>query len=670
MLFSKVSQVWTDIENTDGRIEMSRHFSRLLEDVKREELKPLVYLCQGILLPPFRGLELGMGERLVMQSISLVSGQDMKILDKKFKELGDMGLLSQWAIENKKQTSLFSEELELSGVYQALLNLAKMGGKGSQELKIKTLAEILNSADSWQARYICRFCVGKMRLGIAEPSIIDSLAMIRVPLIKKNMWGIKRRLDGHVFRIETLEEQEEENAEASIRLKIRCQDNAIKNIEGEMCSLIYLLNSRDMYVDGLKVSKIRQDKEDYEIYDVLMMGFRKGVRRPIERAYNLCSDLGLVAELSLFEYEKIAEFKIMLFSPIRPALAERLKNPEEIIEKIGPCALEGKYDGFRIQVHKDEDHVELYSRKLERITDSFPEIVEAVIELEPKKIIFEGEALAYNKKEKRYYSFQLTIQRKRKYGIAKMREEFPLRLFAFDLMLLDGVDKTMVPYERRRNELENILKHGQDSIEPSIIKRVDKPEQIENFFTKCLDAGLEGIIAKDLSAPYVAGAREFAWIKLKKSYGNMADTLDVVVVGYYLGEGSRTEYNFGGMLVAVRDEDSGGLQTVAKIGSGFSEEEMAELGEELASLRIKQRPKEIDSKLEPDFWVEPRMVITVSADEISLSSVHTCAKAGEKGYALRFPRMVDIRADKSISDITTASEVERMYSMQKNRAKV
>ena len=188
--------------------------------------------------------------------------------------------------------------------------------------------------------------------------------------------------------------------------------------------------------------------------------------------------------------------------------------------------------------------------------------------------------------------------------------------------------------------------------------------ELSNYFEKCINEGLEGIIAKDLSAPYVAGAREFAWIKLKKSYGALADTLDVVIVGYYLGEGQRTAFNFGGLLVAVRDEHNSILQTIAKVGSGFSEQDMQELENELSQLKVAKKPKELESKLEPDFWVEPKIVISVSTDEISVSSIHTCAQVADKGYALRFPRMIQIREDKSVEDITTSDEVEKMYQLQ------
>lgn len=657
MLFCDVAKTWTQIEDTGSRLEMAEIFSNILHEAKRDEIAPLVYMSEGILAPSHEGIELGLGEKLTMRAISIVSGHSIDELDIKFRKMGDLGIVAKWAIGKKQQMSLGREDLHLGGVYKSLVHLAMMGGKGSQESKIKAVAELLNSANEDEAKYIVRFCVGKMRLGIAGPTILDSVAKMKLPQIKKNISGIL--FDGQEYKFE-VEEILSDDESASLEIKVSTKDS-LESLVGKKVSLIYNCAKR---VDNLIAQKIKPDKENEDLYLVELRDFKKNVRKPIERAYNLCSDLGRVVRLALFDYEKIENFKIELFSPIRPALAERLSTPQQIIEKIGTCAVDAKYDGFRLQIHKDEDRIELYSRKLERITDAFPEIVLAAKKIKAKKCICEGEALAYNAKEKRYYSFQVTIQRKRKYGIEQMQKDFPLHMYAFDLMYVDGIDYTNVAFEKRRAELERIVR-GNDTIVASELKIIKKTEELENYFEKCLGSGLEGIIAKDLSSPYVAGAREFAWIKLKKSYGAMADTLDVVIVGYYLGEGQRTEFNFGGLLVAVRDEHSGHLQTVAKIGSGFNEEEMTRLGEELAEMKIKSKPKELESKLEPDFWVEPKIVVTVSADEISVSSNHTCAQAGEKGYALRFPRLMDIREDKSIEDITTSTEVEDMHELQK-----
>ncbi|MDE1798383.1 MAG: ATP-dependent DNA ligase [Candidatus Micrarchaeota archaeon] len=699
MRFSEVASVWSEVEAAPGRLEMADYLSRLFSKAQRAEVRPLVFLCSGVLAPPFEGLELGIGEKLVAQAIALVSGRSPSELDAYFKKSGDWGLTAEWALGKKKQTALFSQEQDLHHVYDSLVKLAKLSGAGSQDAKIKTLAEMLNSSSGLEAKYVVRFCVGKMRLGVAEPTILDALTLLRVPLVKESIRGIETRPDKKKYEIKMAagedekkedeaaeageekaespssdekksarkrpKQKESETADATLVAFFSCDDERITEIPDS--SAVDLVLSTGEHLP-LTLSKLRAVKERPGVFKATIAGFKKAVRAPVERAYNLCSDLGLVSELALFEYPKIRKFELRLFSPVRPALAERLPDANAILEKIGPCAVEGKYDGFRLQVHKDGPRVELYSRKLERVTPAFPEVVEAARLLPAAHLIFEGEALAYNAKEKRYYSFQTTIQRKRKYGVEQMSKDFPLRLFAFDLLYADGVDWTAEPYSSRRDALERLVK-GNSEILPSELKQAKTGAQLQNFFEHCLAEGLEGIIAKDLSAPYVPGAREYAWIKLKKSYGALADTLDTIIVGYYLGEGARAAFNFGGLLVAVRNEQTGMLETVARIGSGFNEEEMAQLAETLGALKVKEKPAQLEAKIKPDFWVEPKLVATVSADEITLSPMHTCGLAGGRGYALRFPRLVQLREDKGVDEATTTSEVEKLYSMQKNKGK-
>jgi len=190
------------------------------------------------------------------------------------------------------------------------------------------------------------------------------------------------------------------------------------------------------------------------------------------------------------------------------------------------------------------------------------------------------------------------------------------------------------------------------------------------LFQESMSSGLEGIMAKDLNAPYTAGKRKFAWIKLKKSYGKAVDTVDGVVVGYYLGKGSRAEFEFGGLLIAVRNEDTGKLETVAKIGSGFTEDEMVSLEKMLDKIKTKEAPEDLVHTIAPDFWVEPKYVVEVAFDEITKSPTHTCGlrEGNDKGYALRFPRLVQIRKDKGVKDATTTSEVEEMFELQHSRS--
>jgi DNA ligase-1 len=249
-------------------------------------------------------------------------------------------------------------------------------------------------------------------------------------------------------------------------------------------------------------------------------------------------------------------------------------------------------------------------------------------------------------------------------------------------MFLNGKDRTLDKFSSRRRELEKLVK-GSRTIVPSERIITDDPKKLDEYFRECIGEGLEGIIAKDLEQPYVAGARKFAWIKLKKSYGELADTIDAVIVGYYLGKGSRQEFEFGGLLAAVLNEESGEFETIAKIGSGFSEDEMESFEKMLDEIKVKEKPAGVNSRLEPDFWVEPKFVVSVAADEITLSPMHTCGiqraapsvaptasrlrMVGDTGYALRFPRMMSLRQDKGPREITTTKEIIAMFDMQKRK---
>ena len=588
MLFSGVAQHFSKIEGTASRLSMSGIIAGLLMQARPAEARQLVYIMEGNVAPSHEGLDVGIGEKFAIRAIAKTSGYSAHRVESDFKESGDLGATAEALLAKKAQLSLSSSENTLEKVYASFLKIARMSGSGSQEAKISVLSELLNGATPLEAKYLVRFCLGKLRLGVGDPSIIDALSMVR-----------------------------------------------------------------------------HDDKTD---------------KAMLERAFNLCSDLGEVAEVYLSGSD-LSRFSAKPLKPIRPALAERLPNAREIIEKLcsdekdegkkpiisRKCAVEAKYDGLRMQVHLKDGVVVIYSRKLEKMTSMFPEIVEAASALPAKNAIFEGEALAYNAREKKFYSFQQTIQRKRKHGVEKMASEFPLRLFAFDIMYLDGTDLTLTPYSERRRALEKLV-DGSKTIVKSDLIYTDSEKKLDEYFQRAISEGLEGIIAKDLTQPYVAGARKFAWIKLKKSYGELADSVDAVIVGYYLGKGAREEFKFGGVLAAVKNEETGELETIAKIGGGFTEDEMTALESALEKIKTKEKPRAVSSKLVPDFWVEPKIVITVAADEITLSPMHTAGCVGETGYALRFPRMVSMREDKGVDEATSVREIISMFEMQRRKS--
>lgn len=424
------------------------------------------------------------------------------------------------------------------------------------------------------------------------------------------------------------------------------------------------------YVARFMAGRLRLGAGDATILEALALSKGdRAYRKELDRAYNITSDLGLVAK-TLYQAgeEGIRAMSVRMGYPIRPALCERLSSPEEIVEKIGRCSVEVKYDGFRCQVHKSKNDLAIFSRNQERTTPMFPEIAEACWNLFGKQeIILEGEALAFNEATGDLLPFQVTIQRKRKHGIEDMAKAFPLKFFVFDLLYLNGEDYTHYGYAQRRKKLFELIKKN-PVMEVSQAIETDDPVEIQKFFDASIERGLEGIVAKRLDGPYAAGSRNFNWIKLKRSYkGELSDSVDLVIVGYFAGKGHRAKFGIGTILSAVYDPEEDRFKTVTRIGTGFSEEELVQLKQLLDEEAILERPHPVDSEIIPDVWVNPKYVVTVTADEITRSPNHTAGRDAEGvGYALRFPRVQGfIRTDKSPRDATTVAEIIEMFNLQK-----
>ncbi|HEX7589214.1 MAG TPA: ATP-dependent DNA ligase, partial [Anaerolineae bacterium] len=394
----------------------------------------------------------------------------------------------------------------------------------------------------------------------------------------------------------------------------------------------------------------------------------KSLRPQIERAYNVCSDLGEVARIFKAEgVDALAKIHVQVGNPVRMALAERAKSAEDIVTRLGKCAIESKFDGFRCQVHKKNGQVRIFSRNLEETTEMFTDIAEGIrTQLQAKTAILEGEALSYDPETGEFHPFQVTMQRKRKYDLESMTVKFPLRLVAFDLLYVDGKDFTGQPYSARHDKLADIIAPG-ERIQVAQHLVTQDAKEIEKYFMEAITGGLEGIMAKRLDSKYQAGARNFNWIKLKRSYqGHLSDTIDGVVVGYLRGRGMRARFGIGALLIAVYDAKQDKFATIAKIGTGFSDEEWPKMRALLDKTKVDHKPARVDAVMEPDVWVEPKYVNEMQADEITRSPIHTAGKNGdEPGFALRFPRVVGfIRADKKPEDATTVKEILKMFDKQ------
>jgi DNA ligase-1 len=566
------------MEQTSSRITLTGYLVSLLKKTPPGIIDKVTYLIQGKLYPDYEGIELGVAEKMVVRAIASSSGKDQSQIERIYQKTGDLGDAAGEAMKSKSQSTLFSEPMTVERVYSTFDRVAHTAGPGSQEIKLRLISSLLNDATAAEGRYIIKFVMGQLRLGIADYTVLDALAVA-----------------------------------------------------------------------------FTGDKTN---------------RQVLENAYNVSSDLGNVAKLLATKgLEAVRSIKITLFKPIRPMLAERIKTSEEALERMeGKAAVEYKLDGERVQLHKSKNRVELFSRRLEKITSHYPDVASAVKSIK-SEVILEGEVVAINAQTEEYLPFQELMHRRRKYGVEEAMENYPVIMNFFDVLYAGGKSKTELTYMERRKLLKKIIDGVKDSkvrlIEQTI---VTKPEEIDRFMATAIENGCEGVMIKQMSSTYRAGAREYAWVKLKREYrSDLADTLDLVIVGALHGRGRRAG-KYGALLLAAYDQKADMFRSVSKVGTGFTDVHLEQFYKELEQHVISQRHARVETGMDMDVWFEPKIVIEVIASEITLSPSHTAAlNALRPGYglALRFPKFTGkIRDDKKPEDATSTEEILSMYKRQ------
>ncbi len=583
MDYLSLAETFEKIEATRKRLEMTDMLAELFSQTSINEIEIVIRLTQGKLAPDFEGIEIGIAETLARKAIYEATRVDeKKILEWWIKD-GDLGSVAFQAVSMKKQTSLFTEKLNIAIVFDSLLQISKASGSGSQDLKMKLLAKLFHDSTPTEARYIARTLNGKMRLGLADMTIIDALA----------------------------------------------------------------------------VTYATKEERDKVVW-----------------AYNTCSDLARVGKLLAEKgINGLDEIELEVGVPLKAMLCERLPSIPEIIEKLdGKCAFEYKYDGLRIQAHINKSGIELFTRQLENVTSQFPDIVEMLAPaFKGQECVIEGECVPVDINTGEMLPFQTVSRRRgRKHELDSAVEEFPVNLFLFDCLYLDGQDFTQTPYTNRRKMLESCITET-DRVKLADVLITDDFEKAEEYFQNVIGKGGEGIIAKSLAEDsyYRAGSRGWNWIKFKRDYKTeMADTVDLVIVGAFSGKGKRAG-GYGALLMATYNADEGHFETITKLGSGFDDEMLAALPEMLEPHKINKPNKLVNSKMQADYWFEPSIVLEVRGAEITLSPIHTCAMNLVKenyGLAIRFPRYMGIiRQDKGPEDATTTEEMLALYEIQSNR---
>jgi len=578
--YAVIADAYEKIEATTKRLEMTDLLVDLLKNTPKDVIAKVVYLTQGKLYPDFEGVEMGVAEKLAIKALARASGRRQKEIEEDLKKSGDIGETAQNFLAKKKQTTFFQKTLTAQRVYETLDKMAKTTGSGAVDSKMAFLAGLLSDASPKEAKYIMRTVTGNLRLGIADMTVLDALA--------------------------------------------------------------------------------------------IAYGGGKEARELIERAYNISSDLGRVANIVAEKgLEGIKKFRVVVFEPIRPMLAERLSSPEEILEKLdGKCVAEYKYDGERVQAHKKGNQVVLYSRRLEDISSQYPDAIELIKDqVKAKEAILEAECVAIDLETGELLPFQELMHRRRKYGIEKAMEQYPVSLFMFDALYVDGKDLTLDAYLVRREALEKAIK------ENNLVKAAkhiitNNAKKLEAFFEEAIENGCEGLICKAIGkdSVYQAGARGWLWIKYKRDYkSEMTDTVDLAVVGAFHGRGKRAG-TYGALLLATYNPATDTFETVTKCGTGFTDKDLANIPEMLQKHMIPRKHSRVQSMLKADVWFEPAVVLEILGAEITLSPIHMCAMDSIRkgsGLAIRFPRFTgNYRLDKAAEDATASAEVVEMYRNQ------
>jgi len=564
------------------------------------------------------------------------------------------------------------------------------------------LAELLKKAEIAEVDKVCYLSQGQLapsyagvEFNLAEKMMIRVLAQTYGQ--SKAKVGRKYKEKGDLGDVAALFDKKEKAKPLSInKVHQRLEEIALEagtgSVERKINKMGQLLNDLDSqsakYVTRIPLGRLRLGFSDLTLLDALswMIAGDKSKRKEIEEAFNNRADVGQIAQIIKSKGLKgLKSLKVQLGVPIMPALCQRLPTAEEMVKKLGKMAVEPKYDGTRLMIHfskkkkweqasdqlafdfQPKGFVRTFTRNLENTTHMFPDLVEAVFkEVRAQEAILDCEGIGYDPKTGKFLPFQETMKRKRKYGISRKAKEIPLKFFCFDILYKDGRDLLQVPFSKRRAILEKTVspKNKTLVLSPQIV--TESPQELRKYHDEQIRKGLEGVVVKKWEEAYDPGRRGYTWVKFKtekgKKGGGLADTLDCVVMGYYMGRGKRASFGIGMFLVGVRESGrSGSFLTISKVGTGPSDEQWQEMKKRGDEVAVNEKPKEyqVDKNLIPDVWCLPKIVVEIEADNITKSPIHTAK------YSLRFARLVRFRDDKSPEQASTLQEAEKLFRLQK-----
>src|SRR3989339_133368 len=549
----------------------------------------------------------------------------------------------------------------------------KLAGTTKRLEKTVILAEFMRKLEKGKAEWIY-LLLGRVvpdydtrELGISGQLTIKAIA---------NSYGIKEeKVSERVNKVgdlgEVAEEFNEKRKQAGLFKEKLTVEKVFDNlhkvmalegkgaVEKKMGMIAELLTSASnleaKYIVRTLMSDLRIGVSSPTIVDSIASAYEINAEK-VQGAYDLANDFAQVFNASRKGEKEIEKISLTPGRPINVMLAVKVTSIDEAFEVCGkPAAIEEKYDGFRILISKDEKgKIELFTRRLENVTNQFPDVVLAVSEnVQGKSFILDGEIVGYDKKTGRYQPFEAISQRiKRKYEIDKLIKELPVEIDIFDCIYYDGESKINSPFMERRKLVEKIVREKKFVIRPSVQIVTGDDKEAEEFYENALKIGEEGIMVKALNAPYSQGRRVGYMVKMKP----IVNDIDLVIVGAEHGNGKRggwlTSY-----IVACRD-DKGQFYELGKVSSGLKEKKEEGFSyEEMTKLLNGLKVGEEDGIVR----VKPEVVVSVTYQNMQESPSYS------SGFALRFPRISHYRPDRRVNDIVSLDEIKKEVKRTKRK---